>query len=110
MVYLFRFSTVETEEVSDIGNRCGSSKPQPKNLLITPNIDIMNDFIVLGVLPGAAAIFGFVVGGPVGGFLGLFLAFILGVLGLYTEGDSDDRVEELEQEVKELQRELDEKQ
>ncbi|WP_254837992.1 hypothetical protein [Natronomonas marina] len=67
----------------------------------------MNDFIGLGVLPGAAGIFGLVLGGPIGGFIGLFIAFLVGVLGLYTEDDSDERIEELEQEVQELKREVD---
>ncbi|QLD88219.1 hypothetical protein HWV07_03890 [Natronomonas salina] len=70
----------------------------------------MNDFVALGVLPGAAGIFGFVLGGPIGGFVGLFIAFIVGVLDLYTGRDSDERIEELEQEVRELQRELDDEQ
>lgn len=70
----------------------------------------MNDFIALGVLPGAAGIFGFVLGGPIGGFIGLFIAFIVGVLSLYTGRDSDERIEELEREVQELQRELDDEQ
>lgn len=70
----------------------------------------MNDFISLGVLPGAAGIFGFVLGGPIGGFLGLFIAFFVGLLGLFTSNDSTDRVEELEREVEDLQSQLDEEQ
>lgn len=68
----------------------------------------MNDFVVLGVLPGVVGIFGLVLGGPIGGLLGLFLALVVGVLALYTGDGSEERVEELEREVQELRRELDE--
>lgn len=65
----------------------------------------MNDFVALGVAPGAASIFGLVVGGPPGGFLGLVTALVVGLLALYTD-DRAERLDELEAEVEELRREL----
>lgn len=66
----------------------------------------MNDFVVLGVVPGATAIFGFVVGGPSGGLLGLFLTVVVGTLLLYAEDDEAERIEELEAQVEDIRREL----
>lgn len=65
----------------------------------------MNDFVALGVAPGAAGIFGLVVGGPLGGFLGLAMALVVGLLAVYTD-DRDERIDELESEVEALRREL----
>lgn len=65
----------------------------------------MNDFVALGVAPGAAGVFGLVVGGPTGGFLGLVTALVVGLLALYTD-DRAERLDELEAEVEELRREL----
>lgn len=66
----------------------------------------MNDFVALGVVPGAAGIFGLVVGGPLGGFLGFALALVVGLLAVYTADDAAQRIDELEAEVEALRREL----
>ena len=66
----------------------------------------MNDFVALGVAPGAAGIFGLVVGGPLGGFLGLSMALVVGLLAVYTADDEAERIDELEEQVAELRREL----
>lgn len=66
----------------------------------------MNDFVAIGVAPGAAGVFGLVVGGPLGGFLGLSMTLVVGLLAVYTADDEAERIDELESEVEALRRQL----
>lgn len=68
----------------------------------------MDDFVALGVLPGAAGIHGLLLGGPAWGLVGLFGGLLVGVYSLYGTSETERRLEELEREVEELRGRLEE--
>ena len=68
----------------------------------------MDEFTALVVIPAVAVLYGVVMGGSMGAIVGFALGVPVGALLLYAGGDPDDRIEELEREVEELRRTLEE--
>ena len=68
----------------------------------------MDEFTALVVIPAVAALYGVVMEGSMGAIVGFVLGVPVGALLLYAGSDSDDRIEELEREIEELRRTLEE--